>query len=98
MAELTGVNLTGADVTGADLRNANLDGSNLLQLTTAAGNDTLPVWTPDSRQIVFRSTRNGVWQIYVMNSDGSDQHPLIPDNVGGNDDWAVDRMSVIETP
>ena len=79
---------------GLDIFTVNLDGGNLLQLTTAAGNDTLPVWTPDSQQIVFRSARNGVWQIYVMNSDGSDQRLLIPDNVGGNDDWAVDRMSI----
>ncbi|HEY85538.1 MAG TPA: hypothetical protein G4N96_10565, partial [Chloroflexi bacterium] len=45
---------------------------------------------------VFRSTRNGFWQIYAMNSDGSDQHLVIPDDVGGNDEWAVDRMSMTE--
>jgi len=81
---------------GLGIFTVNLDGTGLKQLTTAPGNDSLPVWTPDSRQIVFRSTRNGFWQIYAMNSDGSDQHLVIPDDVGGNDEWAVDRMSVTE--
>lgn len=76
-----------------DIYTINIDGSDLQRLTTAPGNDSVPAWTPDSRQIVFRSTRNGLWQIFKMNADGSDQQ-LIIDNVGANDEWAFDRMSV----
>ena len=30
-----------------------------------------PVWSPDGKQIAFTSNRNGNYDIYVMNSDGS---------------------------
>ena len=65
------------------------------QLTDAPGQNTLPAWTPDSQQIVFRTTRNGRWQIFVMNADGSDQR-LIVDYAPVSADWAFDRMSVAE--
>ncbi len=35
------------------------------------GIDTGPSYSPDGRQIVFESDREGTQQIYVMNSDGS---------------------------
>src|SRR5919109_4629272 len=42
------------------------DGSERTQLTTAPGNDFTPAWSPDGRQIVFRTTRDGDDEIYVM--------------------------------
>jgi Tol biopolymer transport system component len=33
-------------------------------------------WSPDSRTIVFHSTRDGNFEIYVMNADGSEQRRL----------------------
>ena len=35
-----------------------------------------PTWSPDSSQIAFTSRRDGVEEIYVMNSDGSSQTRL----------------------
>jgi hypothetical protein len=35
-----------------------------------------PVWSPDGDQIAFVTDRDGVWAIYVMNADGSNQRPL----------------------
>ena len=67
----------------------------LQRLTDGAGQDTLPVWLPDSQQLLFRTTRSGRWQIYVMNADGSEQR-LVVDNAPVSDDWAFDRMSVAD--
>ena len=52
------------------------DGSNRTQLTTVLGNDFTPAWSPDGRQIVFRTTRDNNDEIYVMNADGSGQTNL----------------------
>ncbi len=54
-----------------DLFVADADGRNPVRITTEAGVDVQPVWTPDGRRIVFVSGRKGPRQIYVMNADGS---------------------------
>jgi Tol biopolymer transport system component len=48
---------------------------NLKQLTTGSSNGE-SYWSPDSKQIIFQSTRDGGQcdQEYVMNADGSNQH------------------------
>ena len=38
--------------------------------------DTLPVWSPDGKQIAFSSKRDGSWQVYVMNADGTNVRRL----------------------
>jgi len=48
------------------------DGSNLRPLTSDSNQmDVCPALTFDGRQIAFGSAREGIEQIYVMNSDGS---------------------------
>jgi hypothetical protein len=34
-------------------------------------NNAAPVWSPDSKQILFLSDRNGKWEFFVANADGS---------------------------
>jgi TolB protein len=41
------------------------------RLTQSTGIDTGPCYSPDARQVVFESDREGTQQLYVMNSDGS---------------------------
>ncbi len=45
--------------------------NNQLQLTTSAADDVDPAWSPDGAKIVFISNRDGNFEIYVMNADGS---------------------------
>jgi hypothetical protein len=39
-----------------------------------------PSWSPDGSQIAFLTDRNGQWEIWVMNADGSNQQPLFSAN------------------
>jgi Tol biopolymer transport system component len=40
-------------------------------------NNAAPTWSPDGSQIAFLTDRDGQWEIWVMNADGSNQHPLV---------------------
>lgn len=40
-------------------------------------NNGAPVWSPDGTQIAFVTDRSGAWEIWLMNADGSNQHPLL---------------------
>jgi Tol biopolymer transport system component len=63
---------------------ANADGSNLTRPLDNPGNDTDPVWSPESNRIAFVSDRDGNDEIYVMNVDGSNQINLTNNPA---DDW-----------
>jgi TolB protein len=47
------------------------DGTDLTRLTDHPFADLGPSWSPDRRRLAFMSRRDGVWDIFVMNSDGS---------------------------
>jgi Tol biopolymer transport system component len=42
------------------------DGSNKVALVTGSGDNIRPHWSPDGNFIVFSSTRNGKWQVYII--------------------------------
>jgi Tol biopolymer transport system component len=53
---------------------------NLQRVTTHLGSDHWPTWSADTLRIAFQSDRvTAVFQIYVMNSDGSGVIPLTAD-------------------
>ncbi len=54
-----------------DLMAVRPDGSGLSQLTRQAGNNGFPAFSPDGRQLVFRSGRGGNKNLYLMNNDGT---------------------------
>ena len=47
-----------------------------IRLTFVIGFNREPVWSPNGRKIAFRSNRDGNWEIYVMNADGTEQVQL----------------------
>jgi TolB protein len=54
-------------------------------LTSNPADDTHPDWSPDERNIVFVSDRDGNRELYVMKADGSDVRRLTADPAV--DDW-----------
>jgi Tol biopolymer transport system component len=54
-----------------DLMVVRPDGSGLRKLTWDVGNNGFPAFSPDGKQLVFRSGREGFKNLYIINSDGA---------------------------
>jgi TolB protein len=71
-------------------------GQGLTRLTVTSGTDTYARWSPDGSRIAFTSNRDGNYEIYVMNSNGSNVH-----NVSNNPatdqfpSWSPDGQSLV---
>lgn len=77
---------------------ANIDGSNLIKLTNNTTEDWHPEVSPDGKQIVFMSNRDGNHEIYVMNIDGSNQERLTFNDVrDSTPSWSPDGTQIIFT-
>lgn len=70
-----------ADDTTKEIYVANADGSNPQRLTNNTSADFAPVWSPDSKELIFASNRDGNEEIYRMNADGSNQVRLTNNTV-----------------
>jgi Tol biopolymer transport system component len=49
------------------------DTDDIVRLTYNSCNDTEPNWNSAGTRIAFMSDRDGVWEVYVMNADGTGQ-------------------------
>jgi Tol biopolymer transport system component len=47
------------------------------RLTFDPGLDALPVWSPDGSRVLFTSSRNNVFDLYLKTTDGSQEEKLI---------------------
>jgi Tol biopolymer transport system component len=88
----------------SDVYLVNLDGSGLTKLTSGSGQNGSVTWSPDGKQIAFASNRDpdGMWKIWVMNVDGSNQrrltdiqNPSIPKFYGGQPSWSPDGTKIL---
>ena len=59
-----------------ELYTMNADGSNEVNLTPGL-TAVEPSWSPDDKQIVYTLVHNGTDDIYVVNSDGSNNHQIV---------------------
>lgn len=78
------------DVTTAEVHIINADGTDDRTLTQNQAQEYGATWSPDDQQIAFGSKRDGNWQIYLMNADGTNQHPLATSAPGSAPVWSAD--------
>jgi Tol biopolymer transport system component len=68
----------------------------LVQLTHHPANDFSAVWNPEGNQLAFVSDRSGHWNMWIMNADGSDQHPKTFDQgQASNPAWSPDGTAIV---
>jgi Tol biopolymer transport system component len=65
---------------GGDIYVMHADGTGQTRLTTDPALEVGPAWSPDGTKIAFLSFRDlpTARNVYIMNADGSDQHPVHP--------------------
>jgi Tol biopolymer transport system component len=59
-----------------DIYIMNSDGTGRTNLTNSKEDDKFPAFSTDGKLIVFSSLRNNVWQVILMNADGTQQESL----------------------
>ena len=61
------------------------------RLTYNESDDKFPSWSPDGTRLTFISDRDGNYEIYVMNADGSDQDRITNNTAADMDpEWSPD--------
>jgi Tol biopolymer transport system component len=51
---------------------------NLQRFTFDPAIEAAPVWSPDGKQIIFSSSRGGLFRLFVKKADGSEEEKLLP--------------------
>jgi TolB protein len=80
--------------TGSGLRSANINLQDVRVVTDQDG-DTAPAPSPDGKRIAFMSRRDGNWEIYLVNADGSGLQRLTEDPAeDGLPTWSPDGRAI----
>ena len=61
---------------GLQIGSVNVEAKDFRLLTTSLGTNCWPDVSPDGQRIVFSSSREGTYDIFLMNIDGSEQHRI----------------------
>ena len=67
------------------------------RFTFDTGNEDNPIWSPDSKHIVFASNRGGQQQLYIKPSDGSGEERRVTEDAGIPTSWSKDGRYVLFT-
>ena len=70
------------------------DGSDVMAVTSAAGIDYRPEWSPDGEQIAFTRGIGNVSDIFVINSDGTLEKQLTTDGTSYHPTWSPDGSKI----
>ena len=74
------------------------DGTGLKNLTNNPAKDITPAWSPDGKQIVFASNRGNptqVFQLFVMNSDGTNQQQVYSSASSASPNWSPGGEEIV---
>jgi serine/threonine-protein kinase len=74
-----------------------LSGKNQLRRLTLEGNNQMPVWSPDSTRVAFRSVRDGQAGLFIQKADGSEPAERLTTMTAGFEAplaWAADNRIV----
>jgi len=72
-----------------------LDGTGVVRLTNNTDDEYNPIWSPDGTKILFYSNRNGDYEIFIMNADGSNQHSLTGYAGDSSPVWSPDGSKIL---
>jgi serine/threonine protein kinase len=68
---------------------------NMIPFTFDKANDSYPLWTPDSKSILFRSDRNDSLNTYIKAADGTGKVELFSDQGGIPSAWSEDGKTLV---
>jgi eukaryotic-like serine/threonine-protein kinase len=93
---------TDEESTNADIWTYDLQRDAMKRLTFNPAIDAMPIWSPDSARILFASSRNQKFDLFVKNADGSQEEKLVDfDSSDKSDrypyDWSRDGKYLLYT-
>jgi len=73
------------------------DGSQPTNLTKSPSRDRYATWSPDGRKLAFNTKRDGNFEVYLMNADGSNPKNVSqsPNSTEGLADWSPDGKYLV---
>lgn len=80
--QMLALTLVDADTFGSDIWVEDLERGSRLRLTFQPQNEITPVWSPDSREIVYSSDRAGLSQLYRLPVNSTKKERQITNSIG----------------